>query len=174
MDFTPGYYPSAPTVLFPAGSAGRAWGIAALESSVGAMEHSRGCNPRNGCKSPVNIPQPNRTAERWPVTSPCDVSTCCGILSSGAIIIGFYHRGGLCVVCSSCHRSAVPMGMVCAHRGFHPFRGFHPRLWSFAPTALFHAVFCRQDMGRRDVACNVSLPIMVFLPLDHVMLGMET
>ena len=23
-------------------------------------------------------------------------------------------------------------------------------------------------MGRRDVACNVFLPIMVFLPLDHV------
>ena len=38
------------------------------------------------------------------------VSTCRGILPSGAIIIGFYHRGGLCVVCSSCHRSAVPNG----------------------------------------------------------------
>ena len=44
--------------------AGRTWGIAALESSVGAKEHSRGCNPRNGwnprngCKSPVNCPRP--------------------------------------------------------------------------------------------------------------------
>ena len=28
-------------------------------------------------------------------------------------------------------------------------------------------------MGRRDVACNVSLSIMVFLPLDHVIVGME-
>ena len=53
----------------------------------------------------------------------------------GAIIIGFYHWGGLCVVCSSCHRSAVPMGMVCAHRGFHPFRGFH-RFRGFSPTAV--------------------------------------
>ena len=30
------------------------------------------------------------------------------------------------------------MGMAWAHHGFHPFRGFHPRLWSFAPTALLH------------------------------------
>ena len=57
------------------------------------------------------------------------------IFVSGAIIIGFYHWGGLCVVCSSCHRSAVPMGMVCAHRGFHPFRGFH-LFRGFSPTVV--------------------------------------
>ena len=48
-------YPSAPTVLFSAVLCWWTWGIAALESSVGAKEHSRGCNPRNTVNSPHPI-----------------------------------------------------------------------------------------------------------------------
>ena len=100
-------------------------------------------------------------------------------LSSGAIIIGFYHWGWLmcCVLLLPPLRGSNGDGMctpwVSPFRGFHLFRGFHPRLWSFAPTVLFLAVLCRQDTGRRDVACNVFLPIMVFLPLDNAIVGME-
>ena len=36
-------------------------------------------------------------------------------------------------------------------------------------------LFCAdRTWGCRDVACNAFLPIMVFLPLDHVIVGMET
>ena len=35
-------------------------------------------------------------------------------------------------------------------------------------------LFCAgRTWGRRDVACNVSLSIMVFLPRDYVIVGME-
>ena len=96
--------------------AGRTWGIAALESSVGAKDHSRGCNPRYW-RTPT---QQNR-----------------GAVASNIPLRCFYLS------------------------------------WNFAIRRSFWLFFVGETRGCRDVACNVSLSIMVFLPPDHVIFGME-
>ena len=70
----------------------------------------------------IGVPPPNKTAERWPVTSPLR----CFYLS-----------------------------------------------WNFAIRRSSQLFCAGRTWGRRDVACNVSLSIMVFLPPDHVIVGME-
>ena len=149
----------------------------------------------------IGVPPPNKTAERWPVTSPCDVFTCCGILFPalllavlpaghgayrrcvqrlslynslspsrscdawygvwrrstlrlyvswnfvfGAIIIGFYHWGGLCVVCSSCHRSAVQVGEDMLTGGY-VLNGLHPRLLSIRTYGALPGCFVLAGHG---------------------------
>ena len=98
-------------------------GIAALESSVGAKEHSRGCNPRYWC-TPT---QQNRGA----VASNIPLR-CFHLLWNFVIRRNNYRILSLGVAYVLCAPLATAlrfqMGMVCAHRGFHLFRGFHPRL----------------------------------------------
>ena len=99
-----------------------------------------------GATHGIGVPPPNRTAERWPVTSPCDFFTCRGILSSVAIIIGFYHWGVLCVVCFSCHRSAVQVWGDMLTGGY-VLNGLHPRLLSIRTYGALPGCFVLAGHG---------------------------
>ena len=88
-----------------------------------------------GATHGIGVPPPNRTAERWPVTSPCDFFTCRGIF---VIWCNNYRPQSLGMAYVLC----APLGTALRFQWgwyvhtvgftvpwvFHLFRGFHPRL----------------------------------------------